>query len=520
MALSRIFSHQRLLRVLGTFALGVALPLGLATAYGAGASGGEPRDGDKSAASESGPEEATSPARLRLISQEQYFNSLAYVFGPDITIAAHFAPFRRTDGLLEIGAASAGVTSGQMQEFQRTAGALAQRVVSPESRNFLVPCTPRHENAADKGCATRFLSSVGRLLFRRPMSSAVLAAMVGQAGDAADRLKDFYAGLALALEGMLVSPETLFIMDRSEPDPMHPGRRRLDSYSLASRLSFFLWNAAPDDELLKMAEHGDLQTPQGRARAVDRMLSSPRLETGVRAFFDDMLGFDDFAVLSKDPGIYPAFVGDTAQDAREQTLRTIVDELIVKKADYRDLFTTRETFMSPALAALYGVPTPPGWTRYEVPADSPRVGLLTQIAFLASHAHPGRSSATLRGKALRELLLCQTVPRPPPNVDFSIIEDPKSTLRTARERLTAHRANPVCAGCHKITDPDRSCAREFRRRGPVPRDRARRADRCERHPGRQELHRRQPAWRRRCTTIPRCRPAWSSAPTPMEPVGR
>lgn len=453
MALSRIFSHQRLLRVLGTFALGVALPLGLATAYGAGASGGEPRDGDKSAASESGPEEATSPARLRLISQEQYFNSLAYVFGPDITIAAHFAPFRRTDGLLEIGAASAGVTSGQMQEFQRTAGALAQRVVSPESRNFLVPCTPRHENAADKGCATRFLSSVGRLLFRRPMSSAVLAAMVGQAGDAADRLKDFYAGLALALEGMLVSPETLFIMDRSEPDPMHPGRRRLDSYSLASRLSFFLWNAAPDDELLKMAEHGDLQTPQGRARAVDRMLSSPRLETGVRALFDDMLGFDDFAVLSKDPGIYPAFVGDTAQDAREQTLRTIVDELIVKKADYRDLFTSRETFLSPALAALYGVPTPPGWTRYEVPADSPRVGLLTQIAFLASHAHPGRSSATLRGKALRELLLCQTVPRPPPNVDFSIIEDPKSTLRTARERLTAHRANPVCAGCHKITDP-------------------------------------------------------------------
>jgi hypothetical protein len=99
------------------------------------------------------------------------------------------------------------------------------------------------------------------------------------------------------------------------------------------------------------------------------------------------------------------------------------------------------------------VPAPPGWTRYELPADDARVGLLTQIAFLAAHAHPGRSSATLRGKALRELLLCQKVPRPPPNVDFSIIEDPKSTLHTARERLAAHRANPVCAGCHKLTDP-------------------------------------------------------------------
>ena len=78
---------------------------------------------------------------------------------------------------------------------------------------------------------------------------------------------------------------------------------------------------------------------------------------------------------------------------------------------------------------------------------------MTQIAFLSAHAHPGRSSATLRGKALRELLLCQKVPRPPPNVDFSLIEDPKSTLHTARERLSAHRANPVCAGCHKLTDP-------------------------------------------------------------------
>jgi hypothetical protein len=390
---------------------------------------------------------------VRLISQEQYFNTLAYVFGPDVAIAAHFAPFRRTDGLLEVGAASAGVTSGQMQEFQRTAGAVAQKVVSQERRDFLIPCTPRHDKAADKSCASKFLSSVGRLLYRRPLTRDEEARVVGQAGEAADHLKDFYAGLSVALEGMLISPEVLFIADLSEPDPQQPGHRRLDSYSLASRLSFFLWNAAPDDALLKMAEHGDLQTPQGRAKAVDFMLLSPRLETGVRAFFDDMLGFDDFAVLAKDPDIYPAFVGDAVQDAREQTLRIIVDHLLVKKEDYRDLFTTRDIFISPSLATLYGVPAPPGWTPYTIPASSPRVGLLTQIAFLAAEAHPGRSSATLRGKALRELLLCQQVPRPPPNVDFSLIEDPKSVLRTARERLTAHRANPVCAGCHKITDP-------------------------------------------------------------------
>ena len=407
----------------------------------------------QSAHGETEPAAATSAARVRLISQDQYFNSLAYIFGPDVAVGAHFAPFRRTDGLLAIGGASAGVTLGQMQEFQRTAGAVADKVVSPQNRGFLIACTPRDPTKADNACAARVVTLVGRLLYRRPLTATERAAYVSQAGAAANRLKDFYAGLSVTLEGLLIAPETLFIVDRSEPDPQHPGQRRLDGYSLASRLSFFLWNAAPDDQLLKWAEHGALQTAQGQARAVDYMLSSPRLETGVRAFFDDMLGFDDFAVLSKDPSIYPAFIADTVTDAREQTLRTIVDQLIVKNGDYRDLYTTRDTFLSPALAPLYGVPAPPGWTSYRVPADSQRVGLLTQIAFLASHAHPGRSSATLRGKALRELLLCQKVPRPPPNVDFSLIEDPKSTLRTARERLSAHRANPVCAGCHKLTDP-------------------------------------------------------------------
>ena len=88
-----------------------------------------------------------------------------------------------------------------------------------------------------------------------------------------------------------------------------------------------------------------------------------------------------------------------------------------------------------------------------MPADSPRVGLLTQVSFLALHSHPGRSSPTLRGKALRELLLCQPVPSPPANVDFSALENPDPNIKTQRDRLEVHRKNPVCAGCHKITDP-------------------------------------------------------------------
>lgn len=400
-----------------------------------------------------GPSDSATPARMRLISQEQYFNSLGYVFGPDIRVSSHFAPFRRTDGLLAGGSATAGVTVSQMQEFQRAASSLAGQIVSPSNRAYLVPCKPRDEKSADRACARDFLLPAGRLLFRRPLDKPTADAIVARSVEAAEQLGDFYGGLAVALEGLLLAPQTLFVADRVEPDPARPGFARLDAYSLASRLSFFLWNAAPDDELLRAAEHGELDSESGLAKSVDRMLASPRLETGMRAFFDDMLRFDDLAVLAKDPGIYPVFGAETIVDAREQTLRTLVDHLLVRRRDYRDLFTSRDTFVSPSLAVIYDVAAPPGWTAHTSPPESARAGLLTQVSFLAAHAHPGRSSPTLRGKAVRELLLCQTVPRPPPNVDFSLLEDADSRLKTARERLDLHRTNPVCAGCHKITDP-------------------------------------------------------------------
>jgi len=399
------------------------------------------------------PADAVTPRRLRLISSEQYLNTLNYVFGIDLRIDPRFPPLTRTDGLLENGAAVGGVTDSQLEQYQRTASTVAARVVSPERRNFLFPCKPVSETKADRKCAEKFLSESGRYLYRRPMTKVEVKEVVDTASTAADRLKDFYTGLSIALEGMLLDPEVLFITERLEPDPKRPGHQRLDAYSLASRLSFFLWNAGPDDQLLQAAESGDIQTEIGRARVVDMMLASPRLEAGMRAFFDDMLNFDDFNTLAKDPTVYPSFTGVVVTDAREQTLRTVIDQLITKRKDYRDLYTTRQTFISPSLAVLYGLPSPPDWAPYEFPADSSRSGLLTQISFLAVHSHPGRSSPTLRGKAVREILLCQPVPRPPPNVDFSIVDDPKSTLHTARERLEAHRQNPVCAGCHKITDP-------------------------------------------------------------------
>ncbi|MGH8444790.1 MAG: DUF1592 domain-containing protein [Solimonas sp.] len=394
------------------------------------------------------------PASLRLLTQQQYLNTLAYVFGPNVQPTTRFAALPRIDGLLASGAAVAGLTDSQLEMYQKTATKAATQIIDERSRDYLIPCEPAKSDAADAECSRAFISQVAPLLYRRALPAERVDALVAEANQAADSLHSFYDGLGVVIEGMLLSPNVLLVSEASEPDPDHPGEQRLDGWSLATRLSLFLWNASPDAELLQAAQSGALHTRKGLSREVDRMLASPRLEDGVRAQFDDMFGFENFDVLSKDSQIYPTFTGETAVDAREQTMRTVIDHLLTHRGDYRDLFTTRRTFMSPSLAPIYKVAAQgPGWTPYEFPPDSPRAGLLTQVSFQALHSHPGRSSATIRGKALREVLLCQAVPKPPANVDFSSVQNPDGTVKTARERVGFHLKNPSCAGCHRITDP-------------------------------------------------------------------
>lgn len=400
------------------------------------------------------PKSRGTPASLRLLTQQQYLNTLAFVLGPNVQPTTRFSALPRTDGLLASGAATAGLTESQLEMYQKTASKVAAQVIKEGSREYLIPCEPAAPDAADAKCARAFIENVAPLLYRRTVPATQIDTLVAKAGEAADALKNFYDGLGVVIEGMLLSPNVLLVAEASEPDPEHPGERRLDGWSLATRLSLFLWNAAPDTQLLKAAEGGSLQTRAGLAKQVDRMLASPRLEDGVRALFDDMFEFENFALLSKDGQIYPSFTGETAVDAREQTLRTVIYHLITRREDYRDLFTTRQTFISPALAPVYKVAaSKPGWTAYEFPPDSPYAGLLTQVSFQALHSHPGRSSATLRGKALREIMLCQTVPRPPANVDFSAVQNPDGKVKTARERVGFHLKNASCAGCHRIMDP-------------------------------------------------------------------
>jgi len=400
------------------------------------------------------PKTGGGPLEARRLTETQYRQSIADIFGADIKVAGRFEPGVRKNGLLAVGTSVLAASPAGFEQYDSMARTIAAQVVDEKHRAASVPCQPASAQAADPACATQFIGKYGRMLYRRPLTDRELAAKTDIANAAATSLGNFYAGLELALTGLLDSPKFLFREDVEEQDSS--GGTRLTGYAKASRLSFFLWNAPPDDELLKAAQSGTLDSKSGLAKQVDRMLASPRLESGVRAFFTDFLGFDKFDELAKDPAIYPAFSSKVARDAQEQTLRTIADLLITQKGDYRDLFTTRRTFLTRPLGLVYRIPVSrkDGWEPYEFPADDPHAGVLTELSFTELHSHPGRSSATLRGKAIRELFLCQQVPSPPANVNFTVVQDTSNPVyKTARARLTAHRTDPTCAGCHKIMDP-------------------------------------------------------------------
>ncbi|MFT5482819.1 MAG: hypothetical protein ACI9GW_001473 [Halieaceae bacterium] len=396
------------------------------------------------------------PPVIRRLTQEQYRATVADLFGADMPVVGRFERALRSDGLIAMGTSEAGLSRFAIEQYDASARGVAAAVVSAEHREELVPCEPRSEKQFDRDCAEKFVSLYGKQLFRRPLFTQEKDRFVAAASAAQSRLGNFYSGLEFALIGMMVSPEFLLRIERVEEDPGNPGQYRLDGWSRASRLSYFLSGSTPDAELLRAAAEGELYTREGLEQQAARMLGSPRFESALRAFFADMLQFDLFDDLAKDPIIYPSYNSTVAVDAREQTLRTITDHLLVGEGDYRGLFTTRSAPLTRALGTVYRMPVAVrnGWAMGKFSESSGRAGIQSQIGFLALHSHPGRSSPTLRGKAVREIFLCQHVPDPPVDVDFIGINDTSNVARpTARHRLEAHRTQIACKGCHTLMDP-------------------------------------------------------------------
>ncbi|MEZ5744452.1 MAG: DUF1588 domain-containing protein [Sphingomonadaceae bacterium] len=435
----------------------IALLAGLAMIAALGVTGHAPVE----AGQEASPASFTTPesqiVAMRRLTREQYRNAIHDIFGPGVEVVGRFEPIvRPVHEMIASGARHSGISPAGLESFDAMARNIAAQVFGEEMRGQFVSCAPVSATKADADCARATLAPIGRYLFRRPLTQSEEDFYVTMAGKAAGPTGSFDKGLELALSAMLVSPNFLYVIEVAEPDPDKPGALRLDNWSRASRLSFMLWNSTPNERLLRAAAEGKLTDQRELDALAKAMVDSPRFEQGVRAFFADMLVFEKFDEIAKDPLIYPYFNQDVAKALPEQTLRTIVDHLVTRGEDYRGLFTTTRTFMNRPLASLYQVPVKnsQGWEEYSFDDGDDRAGILGQAGLLALYSHSGRSSPTLRGRAIRELLLCQPVPDPPGDVNFTAVQDTENkAMPTARIRLTRHRTDPVCAGCHQITDP-------------------------------------------------------------------
>src|ERR1700761_3533674 len=219
-------------------------------------------------------------AVTRLLTADQYRNIVADVFGDDIDLGGRLEPDLRADGLLAVGATQISIAPAGMEQYDAMARAVAAQILDANHRAGVLSCRPATVAKFDEACARAFLAKAGRLLYRRPLRAAELDAYVKAARIGAQASGNFDEGVGLSLAGMLSSPKFLFREETLEPDPEHRGRLRLDGYSRASQLSFFLWNSAPDGPLLDAAARGELNSSSGLRRQVERMMASPRLEEG------------------------------------------------------------------------------------------------------------------------------------------------------------------------------------------------------------------------------------------------
>lgn len=393
------------------------------------------------------------PTAYRRLTESEYRHSISDIFGPDIRVQGRFEPDVRIGGLLAGGTTVLSVTPTGFQAYTLLANSISHQVVAPERRAKL-PCAPKAADAPDDACASRILSQVSLAAFRRPVDADGLKARVALASQMTKAKKDFYAGLSYSLTSILASPQFLFRTEVAVPDGS--GGYTLDAYSRASRLSYLLWNSTPDAELLAKAASGELATPAGLSGQVDRLMASPRVEAGLRAFFGDLIAPDYYGSVTKDPEVYPAWSVEVYDSAKEETLRTILDVSLNQNGDLRDILTTQKTFVNRKLAAAYDVPFSfaGDWAPYEFPKGAERSGILTQLSVLAMFSHPARSSPTERGKAIADIFLCSPTPPPPADVDFSLIDDVDNVaLKTVRQRLFAHASAPSCNSCHSAIDP-------------------------------------------------------------------
>jgi uncharacterized protein DUF1592/uncharacterized protein DUF1588/uncharacterized protein DUF1587/uncharacterized protein DUF1585/uncharacterized protein DUF1595 len=318
------------------------------------------------------------------------------------------------------------------------------------TRDKIFICHPSG-SSDEMDCAEKILTNLAHRAYRRPLTADDMPELLALYKEGAAN-GGFEAGVRLALQKILVSPDFLF---RAEVDPPNtpPGTvYRISDVELASRLSFFLWSSIPDAELLAIAEKGQLHDPAVLRAQVKRMMADSRSQALIKNFVGQWLFLRNIDRISPDTSTFMTFDENLRQSMKQET-ELLVESQVREDHSVVDLLSTDYTFLNQRMAEHYGIKGIYGNEFRRVKLDDPkRFGLLGQASILAVTSYPNRTAPTIRGKWVLEQLLGTPPPPPPPNVP-SLKDDQSTQKLTMRQRMELHRASPQCAACHRMTDP-------------------------------------------------------------------
>jgi hypothetical protein len=391
---------------------------------------------------------APGPSPLRRLTRWEYDNTIRDLLGDDSRPASAFPEDERALGF-DNNAEFRVVTTLLAEHYMLAAESIAARAVADRTR--LLPCTP--DGIGEEACGRQFVEVFGSRAWRRPLDTEEIENVTAVFAWGLDT-HGFSAGIELVIQVLLQSPQFLYRLEGIEPSLAREPFVALSGWEMASRLSYFLWGTMPDEMLFAAAAADELGTPEEVADQARRMLDDPRGAALVWRFHEQWLGLEGLARLEKDVSAYPLFTSELGTLYRLEAEHFVREVVFTGEGTLTALFTAPYTFMDSSLAAVYGVETgaPAGVDFERVELDATRrAGLLTQGGLLARLAHANQSSPVRRGKFVREQLLCELVPPPPPDVMVTAPElDPGLTTR---ERFAQHRADPACSACHELMDP-------------------------------------------------------------------
>ena len=425
-----------------------------ATGGSTGATGGGAGMADVGTIYPNPPAFAPAPGILRRLTRNQFRNAVRDVFAYDVAIN-DLDTDSFTGNFASIGAATV-ITSDRGVEQYSTAIENAVNAVFADAtkRSQFIGCTPTGQS--NDACVRGFIQKLGLRAWRRPLESAELDRFVALAASASTTLGGAIEGARWATVALFTSPSFLYRPEIGATPS--GGALRLTGYEMASRLAFLIWNSLPDQMLMDQATSGMLATADGIRTAATRMLNATAGRESVGGFAEEYMRLDRIGTQAKDPALFPEYApnaagGHGARHARHLGVAGVrrPGQLLRSVHDHEG---RRERGSGPPLRhrrhrSHRRPPSRPD--RYR--PDGTRAGILAKAGLLSEFANQKSGSPTLRGKFIREALMCLEIPPPPPTVNTAVVDLPTNVPMTKRQRLEVHMTDPSCASCHGYMDP-------------------------------------------------------------------